>query len=608
MKYASLFRQLTIACVVVVFPLVSSFGQVAPRRTLSADNPLIVFNTNGRNLGEVSSTWNSVPADLKPYSSLNADMGAGTPSEGEVDAYIAACQNVGAPCMIQAQQCNMQIYDRDGAIGVRMLKKYPNFLGYQWCEFQWDPVDIPNANVDVLLAHTQAMGDNGGLILFADMGGHVWDAMGQMSSIVTTFRKYKDNVVVLDKITDAGNYYWNQASVMGYWLTGLAGHYGVSCDEWFWQNTKPSQGNVGSAPAALTGLEIEKSAIAGAQVYLKFECLWGSALQSVVYPLLQKIIQRKMIPTLEVVKSRIKFGYHYTGDISISAFDPADEARIFGGVYGGGIMMPQTGRYYIIPIFPQLATAADIAFCQPAVVNQSNPAATYDPLCPTYGITGNSWVTPFPEKGFSMFANPNEWNNSSLTTTFSMPFPRHVGDSLTGTLPSYTYGIVEDWADSMAIFIGNLANSGNRTTNFVLYAKNQTSEPPLTISGQASYTKDWNAQTQKYTLAVTHNGPVNITLRVPGGTAIKKAPQAALQTEGLLVRALSGGISITAPWNCTVRVLDVSGKTIFTRAISSPAGGPAEGQVHSGRLTPGMYSVRISDRTGKLVTSSVAVR
>jgi hypothetical protein len=615
MNSASLFRQLASACAMVAVLIVSSFGQVAPRRPISADNPLIVFNTNGRILGQVSSTWNAVPANLKPYSALNADMQSNKPTEAEVDAWIAACQSVGAPCMLQAQQCIMDLYDTDGAIGVRMLKKYPNFIGYQWCEFQWDPDDIPDANVNVLVAHTKAMGDNGGLILFADMGGHVWNAMGQNSTIVNTFRQYKDNVVVLDKITDAGNYYWNQSSVQGFWLTGIAGHYGVSCDNWWWFNN--SQGAISTAPAALTGMEIVKSAIAGAQVYLKFECLGGSQLQSIVYPLLQKITQRKMIPTLDEVKSRTKVGYHYDGSVVIhgdpgngsgnSIGEPLVQARLFGGVYGGGIMMPQTGRYYIIPIFPQLATAADYAFCQPAVLDQSNPAATYDPLYPTYGITGNSWVTPFPEKGFSMFANPNDGNQSSHSSTFLLPLLRSSCISLSGTLQSYTYGTVEEFPDSLTILVGNnmggssLARSN--VTTFLLKGATEKQEPGLVISGQTSYTKNWNAQTQEYTLSVTHNGTVNITIRTSGTAAIEKKPLDVSQQGRPVIRALSGGISITAPWNCTVRVLDVSGKTIFTRAISSSAGG----QVQSGRLTPGMYSVQISDPTRKVITRSVTV-
>jgi len=585
---------------------VSANAQVALRRPLSPDTPLIVPGVILTNISGISSQWNSIPANLRPYCALNADPEWNQPTEAQVDAFIAECQRLGIPCILQAEAAGRPSYfDQDGSIGDRLMKKYPNFLGYQWCEFADAPMNVPYNPItnNMMIAHLRVMAANGGYLMLASMTGGLFNAIGQTAALMNAFKANSANLVIMDKMTNGSNYYWNNAATWGLWLSGFCGNWGVSADCWIWDCSfwATCQGTANNAPAAIQGMEIEKSACLGATVYLKFETFNSTRLNQIVYPLLQKIVQIKAIPTLSEAKSRIKVGHKYAGAMN--------EPALFGGLYSdGGFWMPRSGRYYSIPVFPALSSGADISFCQPVGLYQfkslADKKAFYDPLYPDNGITGNSWVEPFPDKGVSYFANPNDTKDATITTTFTLPLLRNSCASLSGTLPSFTYGTVQETPTYVDILVGNVYGSQTRTTTFVLKGLAESAEPVLTISGQTSYTKNWNATTQEYTLSVTHNSTVSIRLVTSG---VAKPP-----TLGLSARTVSAAVlkDAASPSPQTVKVLNAGSGTLgdvtSPIAFSGQAGwltvqktGSGNNQVLTNTfatqgLAPGNYSATVT--------------
>jgi hypothetical protein len=252
-----------------------------------------------------------------------------------------------------------------------------------------------------------------------------------------------------------------------------------------------------------------------------------------------------------------------------------NEGSLIGGLYLNHFWMPNNGRYGLIPVLPQLATSSEVSFCERVTLSQfSSDAARqafYNQRYPDNGITGTSWVAPVPSKGCAYFANPNDNEQSSFTSTFTYPLQRNSCQSLSGTLQSYTYGILDEAPDSINILVGDTMGAcalpRSNVNTFVLKGLTETRAPVLKISGQQSFTQNWDAATQTYTLAVTHNGTVLITLHTSGrGAALLHRASAIPTTASLLSAHVDGQrhlqIAVNQSGPHTVRVTAASGATV----------------------------------------------
>jgi hypothetical protein len=105
---------------------------------------------------------------------------------------------------------------------------------------------------------------------------------------------------------------------------------------------------------------------------------------------------------------------------------------------------------------------------------------------------------------------------------------------------------------------------------------------------------------QTYTLSVAHNGPVIISLS-NGVTAATHGLQFSRAQPS--VRLSGKSLFVNAPESCIIRLIDVSGRAIMQK--SSAAG---EREFALGRLNPGMYVLRLSEKTGKEIAQKILVQ
>ena len=579
--FAEKTRMMLAVIVGVAAAMMTADAQNAPlRRPISVEKPLFIVLS--------ISEYNAVPADLKPFAAVCYDNGGSPTPNATVEAFVADCESKSIYCIIQTGNlCNgclstdcmtvvggrYMVHDPQASFADGTLfAKYPHFLGYTWCEAMWEGRSAINL---YMADQIRVAAKNGGYFVWADCGA--WQEPN--SALVETFRQCRNNVIFCDKKTASGDgFYWNTASCAGYYLAGQ-GNWGVSPDGWIWQCCcgATCQGNdQNQHPGTLQGLQMLNGIADGGLVYRNFEVASSGIFSNVLFPLWRKMISSRLIPTLSAVRSSIKMGYRGGSP---------NQGQIMGGLYASSLWFPQTGRYHIVPVFNPNTQDAEASFCQLGTSGQFT-TTYFNPIYPGDGESGNSWIRSFPSRGLYLIANPNETNQSTRTSTFSLPLRRNSCKSLSGTFQSYTFATVEEFPESVQVqmcnYLGNCQLTRPNTTTFVLKGVNETREPALTISGQTSYTKNWNAATQEYTLTVTSNGTVYITCRTSGTPTTNRTPSIAARQEGLAIRALCGGISVSAPGLCTIRVLDIGGRTILLRTVSSRSGG----EVRFGRLSP----------------------
>jgi hypothetical protein len=226
MKRSAVLSVWTAACAFIAIQSLCIYANAPLRRPVSADKPLILVDA-GSMEPYFLDTWNDIPDDLKPYCGLLRWPGG---SNSETESIISECDQNGIWCMIEAGMCNSSIFDCDGSFAASMFDKYPHFLGYEWGECLWNHFSQWTcANQQI-----QVCADKGGLFMMADFAGDIWNNIGSRADFMNFCRSSKDNVVVLDKTTNGGNYYWNESACMGYWLAGYVGNWGLSADNWLW--------------------------------------------------------------------------------------------------------------------------------------------------------------------------------------------------------------------------------------------------------------------------------------------------------------------------------------------------------------------------------------
>jgi len=548
-----------------------------PDRAVSPDIRMVINNENpvflffpAVNLNEptdvrgVQRTLDALPEDVRKYAAFV--MWGPTYRESNesfyktLDPILTECDRLGVKTFILSEFWNSA--DDDDVVGgnqpVPMLmesdidryyKNHPSFLGMAHVELSG--MALQKNEIDRMKESLKSAIKNKGIYLWMELGfphapAAIIDALNRDEEFFTLCSQNPKHVVFMDKENGHATRLSNTSSALGAWLAGCSDNWGVQFENWsWWEEGMGLRWDIGgSARKTLTenavgyypynhvsATALQKIA-AGANVFSTHEAFrmflndFGDGVEKtspgfdeMLYPIYQKILTEKIVPTRDEVKSRINAVYQVTNASNIDAdgkktliMDNAlrrTEAPILIDLYGPsaeqvtrwepmGITkkwLPTTGRYYILPYLTKRVDAAK-ALPNASVINAGN----YDGICETKEskltffnklypetYTGDSYMFKDTVKNRWYFFNPHE--NTKINTSSKFTLMGNDKISAEIRIANFTTGEILEKSDGLRIDFNNLEmdlslmdqsiNAGYSKTLENFYNRKNISDPSL---------------------------------------------------------------------------------------------------------------------------------
>ncbi len=569
---------------------------VSPRQTASntrllvnTDNPLFLFRASALDSADdVVALWNRIPSDIREYSAIfmtyvdtksNADVIAG------FDQLLAVTDKKNIPVVLQIEHWNSyrerQAFTQAELSG--LLKRHASLKGLSHTELSC--MYSEQEEIDRMKTTIRACKENNALFIWLDMeyvqNTNVFARFLEDQELYSLMSSYAHNVVLIDKHNGQGRHFAVQSAAMGAWLSGVCDNWGSNVESWlWWEEGLGLYDDMGGTfrsfpddytkeyPASMAGMDTLCDAIGGATVY-SYEQLTMSAgnadgeteltpaFYNVLYPIYQKIVSKKLIPTKEQVAEQVKVAYQYS---NIDSEDTAGfESPLLVDLYAATTehmnaykqlkvskkWLPTTGRYFIVPSILKQVDASKV-LPGAAVVNSGNYKSLLGDTAASkqayfnskYAETYKGSATMYSINGYSYIMNSHE--NQTIDAHQDASFTLKKKANMTVDLPEHSYMMLYDNEDSLKLELYNYRYDARkffdkkerwdmfiddylegerdsnpadfRTTTFMI--KGLSEKPSCTISGSnnAKAAVKWDAASKTLTVQVTSNGVVYVEL------------------------------------------------------------------------------------------------
>ncbi|CAI6039882.1 glycoside hydrolase family 98 domain-containing protein [Cohnella sp. JJ-181] len=570
--------------VALLLPLAFRHAQTASadaplRRPISNTNPVFMLTVaNNQPQSTVQNIFNSVPSDLRPYVvlSLYYEPIADTAARTWIDAQLTICDQLGIKANAQVGN-GWTGSSVDLAFVESLYQNHPSFVGPLFAEQH-------GTNYGNLASMINLSADYGGYLFNIEYtnGGNGMLSAHSSASMLAAMRAHPDNYVPIAKQTTNSRYHETEAIANGLWTSGLAGNWGVNPDSWTWWETgraglyQPEPGPRGANgykavvtyPEAQLSMVMLQSAASGSTVFANFEHYTytsfhdGSttpAFQKEIIPTMRKIISDGLIPSRAQVRSKIKVAW-------LSDNDQIND-NYYANLYADGTnrdWLRTTGRYYIVPLLIGGTNATERSYF-PDVLSTSQYASQFPTAADKLSYFNARY--PADATGDAMaqnFLNDKWFIENNLENTnqaqSAVLYPRvNTVDTVKLTMPPQTYAVLKEQSGTLNFRIGNynakkdaVWTQGNwsnsdfqnwvktsyqpapdesdlRTTTIQVNGHTGASKPVVSIVGYNGYTgytstENWNAASKIYTLSITHNGAVDVTIQAAGSNTAHLRP------------------------------------------------------------------------------------
>lgn len=507
------------------------------RLYVDEDNPLFMIRncpTANMNIPSAAAesaikTYYALPEDVRNFTVIYMDEGPAymTPQE-QLDYWYALLDltdAAGIPVVLQTE-CFCTNKQRDPFSQEELsaiLRKYDTLMGYVQVELSTngvtneklatDDVTEDNGVNRNILARMKscirACAENGALFIWQDMEYIYWKKNNYVNHILKDRELYdllksnSENVIIMDKHNGHGRHFASQSNIMGCWLDGVCGNWGVNLENFLWyEEGFIDYDNIGVAPnepdflttsrypPALYGIDMIADMVAGASVFaiegtfsrgglyhfVDGEVIMTPTFYEVLYPFYQLALDGA-VPSKDQVKENIKVAYKMTNPVAPAL--KGNDAHILQGLYCDKFTffqekfnniyfdctktwVPSTGRYYVMPILPICSNPKEVLpdafivndfnyffnllFINPIKVNFFNKH--YEE---TY--TGDGVL--FDINGYIYAFNSNENKTIDARQTVNYTLPQN-GNEVSLQLEAHTYAIIKEDAGKINIDMCNL--------------------------------------------------------------------------------------------------------------------------------------------------------
>ena len=561
------------------------------RRPVSPDMPMWIVHIDSWNEADPERIIELIPEDIRPYIVFNISMSINWDEEQQkftrveygyetAKSWLRACAEAGVWAMIQPASGGPSHFpdydpattDYEDTLFAEFFRDYPNFIGYNYCEQFWG---FENYVKGFPITAEERYRHFAGLLeLCHKYGGYLVDSWcgnewGQsinplaMIKRIPEFeeaaRSYSDNFILLEKYTQTGYLSDMESLVLGTYLSGYCGNFGVRYDSSGWTDDD-GKGTGGYTLATGLPIHFERMILNGATVIDAPELTWQDdffeddpeidkkgysirkwgtfpQFRNDMVDMFRKFTTGEYrIPTREEVIARTKF--ILVNDVETGRDDDkyCTPPTMFDGLYkmdNDGYLkdnhsqFKKTGRY---PTVPTTAGFADAKYEQlfERVMKKTEFDATwetvldkvfdFDDMFPEEytgdiyaGRYENNWVIYNPYK-------------RTQTANGEIPFKYNTAQSISFSLPRYSTAVMQEYADSVSIYLSNYDEDNQLIRkDDVITIKGASAEPTVEVTDRGEdaasceYKSDWTNGV--FTLTVSHNGPVDVKIGCSGDGA-----------------------------------------------------------------------------------------
>lgn len=487
------------------------------------------------------------------------------------NSWLRTCAENGMWAMIQQSSGGYQHFSEyDLSQYEDFYRNFPNFIGFNYAEQFWgfgDPTDALSPPWNVRIAHfVDLMKLNqkyGGYLVVSWCGSYYAAGINPIAmmkknpAFAAICAHSPQNFILEEKYTSSYGFFDIESTCLGAYLSGYCGQYGIRYDNTGWVGYTT---NDAFHPAAASAPIIEHGMLTGETVMDGPEIIWQQDIQGLSngttpdgyttrqwgffpqFPNVSMDIFRKVldgtirIPGRQEVINRTKVviinDVNSGSDQSINNSPQMLFTNLYL-MYGDGTNPPdgtwlnqkdyfkKTGRYPAIPTVYALADSNANSF----QVQVSN--SLYSTRWPTIADKTNEFNSLFPqeytgdiyagrqENGWVIY-NPYK---SGQTASGSISFKYNTCDHVALTLSQYTAGVMKEFSNSLSIYLNNYDGSGASARTNLIAIYGSSSQPTYSYQDRGSHaastvTPGWSGGV--YTLSVTHNGAIDITVNCSG--------------------------------------------------------------------------------------------
>lgn len=449
-------------------------------------------------------------------------------------------------------------------------KEYPNFIGFNYCEQFWGFQSADNPHTVTFqqrLAHwvhlMNLTHEYGGYLIISCTGPYYGASMNpvgmfkQDANLAEVCASYPENFILCEKFTSKYGFHNTESASMGAWLSGYAGQYGIRFDITGWNGLTESEEcpvPSGTIPViehmALTGQTIidgpeliptqcykEVSAVSTTDGYTTRKWEHFPQFENISIDLFRKILDGtlRILEKKEVIERTKLMLIHdvNSGNDREKYTSPHD---LYEGLYqmdDDGNMLnnrswfKKTGRYPAIPYAYALNGEEANAFEQK--MNLSQYASTWSTI--ESKVAAMNKLFPEEYQG-DMYAarSENTWVTynpfkTGQKATAIIPFKYNTCQQMELSYSLYSLGLIREYANHVTFYLSNYDNSDTSLKTDVIQIVGATSEPTYSLVERGSHSgsrvsKTWN--NHLFTLEVTHNGPLDLTIYCAGGATVRE--------------------------------------------------------------------------------------
>lgn len=546
------------------------------RRVISPNQPAWIIHIDSWLAPDPQRIIDMVPADIRPYVifnislSVNHDNTTGkwrlvengyetskswlrTCAENRVWAMIQPSSGgfCHFPDIVDYTEMEVSLYDE-------FYRDYPNFLGFNYCEQFWGFDDPFSVSYPTRLKHwTNLMKLNhkyGGYLIVSFCNAY-WGAslnpiamMKRDINFADICKQYPENFIMCEKYTSHNGFFDTESACLGTYLSGFSGQYGIRFDECGWNGINGDEKfpvPAGAIPIVehvmLTGQTVidgpetipiqgyrEVSATGTDGGYTTRNWEFYPQFNNISIDIFRKILDGTIrIPNRKEVIDRTKVVVIQDVNSGTDWDKYCAPQTLYEGLYrmddDGNLRynenyFKKTGRYPTIPVVYQLADADANSFIYK--VNQSQYASKwsnkdvkvkeFDALFPQE-YTGDLYVGRH-ENGWVTY-NPGQSPNASI------PLKYNTCDRVELSYSKYSLGVMKEYSNKLTFYLTNYDNANTALKTDIIKIYGSSSEPTYSYADRGSHAastvvKSW--QNNVFTLTVTHNGALDVTINCSG--------------------------------------------------------------------------------------------
>jgi hypothetical protein len=478
------------------------------------------------------------------------------------------------------------------------FKNYPNFLGWNYAEQFWgfdegykDRSSSSQEERLALFANLIEMSHRYGGFLTVSFCGNIWShaltpvgMLKRNADLLEASRKYPEAILWLYKYTTSSCFYSSESMCFSPFVSGLAKNYGVRYDNCGWnegmRELLGEDSNRKYPTAAGIGTIMEQCGVNGACVWDGPELIWTEDFQNLnnstvdgynrrnwgTFPgfrniwidMFRKIIDGTLyIPTREEVVEKQKIvvindltsgsdedKYVGWGNLYDGLYKLNDPMNRNDGQYMNNLTyFKGSGRYGAIPVCVELTD--NLAKSIPLQVKKSernikwptvdDKVSDFNRLYPEVS-TGDLYVNRYRNQLITY--NPYSTQNGKKTATADIPLKYNSCEKLKLVYNRYSAGVLREYVDHLDLYLNNYRTDSVTPVKDEIVVYGATTKPSTVmnkrVEAQATTVEDWDATSGKYTITVTHNGPVDITITCSGTATDRETdylPAAALDVD-----------------------------------------------------------------------------